>query len=165
MSPLAHTLDTFVRQIAINGKRIGETTISLYTAMMYNVPVAYVLGDNGAVQEAAELNPNIVGTVTKDGVGASVTAINPNAVLRKIPEDLARAVKIFKENKNSLMVKLPEHFDLDITYVKHTNAYRASFFPGATLSKDGFTLSFSVDTFAQILVILNYCVNSISAEY
>lgn len=53
LSPLSHTFSSRnFKKFTLNGKIVGETTFSIYTAAYFNVPVIYILGDSGAVTEA-----------------------------------------------------------------------------------------------------------------
>ena len=66
LSPLAHTFSSRnLGKFTLNGKIVGETTFSVYTAAYFDVPVIYVCGDYGAIIEAQSINPNIIGTITK----------------------------------------------------------------------------------------------------
>ena len=157
-SPLAHTLTRRrINKIKINGEIIGEVTISIYTSIMRGAPVFYVVGDRGAVEEAQNLNENIVGTITKEGFGASVRSFNPKFVNSKIQEDLKHAVQKFDENKEKFLIKLPEKFYVEVEYLDQTDAYRKSFYPGAKLL-DAKTICFETTDYNDVLTMFCFCI-------
>ena len=157
-NPLSHTLSSDkIQEIRINGKVVGEVTISMYTSMMYNVPVCYIVGDKGAVEEAKRLNNNIIGTITKDGLGSCVKSLNPKLVNELIKEDLKKAMDKFNENKECFMFSLPERFDVDVRYVDHQDAYRNSFYPGVKLKEYNCINMVSKD-FIDVLKMFVFCI-------
>jgi D-amino peptidase len=127
-SPLAHTITSRVVRLRINDQFASEFLLSLYSAALVGVPVAFVSGDEALCEEAKALNAAITTVAVKRGIGDSTVSLHPE-----------RAVRLIKESaKNALLgdfarstVVLPEAFSVELQFRKHQDAYRASFFPGA----------------------------------
>lgn len=157
-NPLSHTMDSDrIAKLTINDKIAGETTISIYTSALYNVPVAYVCGDAAAVAEAQSINENIVGTATKEGFGRSIMAKHPQTVLNEIDTDLKKAMKLYYKNPKLFEVKLPKYFKVSVEYVEHIDAYRRSFYPNVKLL-DAKTIYFETSDFRDFLRFNTYCI-------
>jgi D-amino peptidase len=62
---LGHTLNLQVHYVKINGKDVNETGIAAFYAGHYNVPIAFISGDDCAVNEAREQLGDVVGVVVK----------------------------------------------------------------------------------------------------
>ena len=70
-APLAHTYSSrTVEQYTLNGAPIGEFGMRAAMAgTLFDVPTAFCSGDDKAVAEAQSLVPDLVGVVTKVGLG------------------------------------------------------------------------------------------------
>lgn len=157
-NPLAHTLSSDkIQEIRINGEVVGETTISMYTSMMYDVPVCYVIGDKGAVEEAKSINKNVMGTVVKEGMGYCIKSLNPKFVRSLIREDLKKAMDKFDEDKECFKFSLPKKFDVDIKYIEHQDAYRNSFYPEVKL-KGYNCINMVTEDFTDVLKMFIFCI-------
>jgi len=157
INPLAHTLSSKnIFETKLNGRVIGETTISILTSNYFGVPMCYIAGDKGAVEEAQALNPNIIGTVTKYGEGSSTVSAHPLTIQNAIKKDLKQVIELFSKNKTACKVKLPKEFDFEITYKEHIKAYRCSFYPGAKLIRDN-CVAFHTKDFMELQRMLMFC--------
>lgn len=124
LSPLAHTFssDNF-GAFKLNGKIVGETTFSIYTAAYFGIPLIYVCGDYGAVSEAKNINQNIVGTITKKFNGKDKFMLSEREVLNRIKEDFVNAQDAFYKNRKKFEIKLPKNFVLSLQYNDKNQAY------------------------------------------
>ncbi len=126
-SPLSHTLDpTKVRNIKINDQDANEFLIHGYICHSLDVPVVAVTGDESLVLMVREFDPNISTLAVQKGFGRANISIHPELALERIEAIVQRGI----ENRNNCGIYKPEFFELEITYKKHTDAYRASFYPG-----------------------------------
>lgn len=124
LSPLAHTFSSRkLGKFTLNGKIVGETTFSVYTAAYFGVPVVYVCGDYGAVHEAQSINPNIIGTTTKKFNKPKSFMSSASEVLEKIKTDFAHAQNEFYKNKQKFKITLPKHFTLTLQYKDAEQAF------------------------------------------
>jgi len=155
LSPLAHTFssDAF-RAFKLNGKLVGETTIAIYTAAYFDVPLIYVCGDYGAVTEAQSINPNIVGTITKKFNGRDKFMLSEKEVLEKIKSDFTRAQNAFYKNKRKFDIKLPKEFVLTLQYRDKNQAeLHAEKVPGVKqIAKD--TLKYRTNDYLDLLTVM-----------
>lgn len=70
-APLAHTYSSrTVEYYHLNGQPVGEFGMRAYMAgILFDVPAAFLSGDDKAVIEAQALVPDLVGVATKQGTG------------------------------------------------------------------------------------------------
>ncbi len=99
-APLAHTYSSrTVEYYRLNGVPIGEFGMRAYLAgTLFNVPTAFCSGDDKAVAEAQALVPNLVGVVTKVGLGLeaarSLAPSRARALIRAGAADACRQVQV-----------------------------------------------------------------------
>lgn len=126
-NPLAHTIDTDILYIKINGQYASELLINAYTAAYEGVPVVFVSGDLGVCEEAKRLNDNIGVVATTEGFGGAVLSEHPQVIAQNIEKEVHQST-----GKKCKMCKLelPNAFKVEISYVNHIKAYKASFYPG-----------------------------------
>lgn len=95
-APLAHTYSSrTVEHYLLNGQPVGEFGMRAYLAgTLFNVPVAFLSGDDKAVAEAQALVPELVGVATKEGTGIeSAISLAPAEACRRIRKGAARAAR------------------------------------------------------------------------
>ena len=127
-NPLAHTLTTGVASIKLNGTPASEFLLHTYAAALSGVPAAFVSGDQGLCGDVAAFNPNIKTLAVSQGIGPSTVSMAPQLAQRLIRDGVAAALK---GDLGAVKVRLPEAFTLDVTFVGPTQAYKASWYPGA----------------------------------
>jgi len=127
-NPLAHTLSLDVSYIKLNGARMSEFVMHSYAAALVEVPVVFISGDRGICADARTFNRKIGTAAVSQGVGPSTISLAPGLAANRIREGVAAALA---GNLAACRVKLPKRFTLDVTYANPTEAYRASWYPGA----------------------------------
>ena len=127
-NPLAHTLTLDVSHIKLNGARMSEFVMHSYAAALVEVPVVFISGDKGICADARAFNRKIGTAAVSQGVGPSTISIAPGLAASRIREGVAAALA---GNPAACRVMLPKRFTLDVTYANPTDAYRASWYPGA----------------------------------
>ena len=126
-SPLAHTLNPkTVANIRINGQDANEFLIHAYVCHSLNVPVVAVTGDESLVHMVRDFDPHIATLAVQKGFGGATISIHPDLALERIEAIVSQGI----QNRSHCTFNKPENFELEMTYKKHTDAYRASFFPG-----------------------------------
>ncbi len=86
--PLAHTQSSqTIEYYKLNGQFIGEFHQRAYLAgTVYHVPAAFLSGDDKAVAEAQALVPELVGVITKWGLGwEAARSLAPRRARRRAP--------------------------------------------------------------------------------
>ncbi len=150
-NPLSHTLNpSTLNYIKLNGEYASEFLIFSYAAATMGVPVVFVSGDEGICKEAKKINKNIKTLAVKKGVGNSVISIHPKLAVEKIKKGVE---SILKEDIDKCKIKLPEHFKVKISYKKHIDAFKASFYPGMKQISST-SLVFETDSYFEVLRML-----------
>ena len=101
-APLAHTYSSqTVEQYKLNGQPVGEFGMRTYMAgTLFDVPVAFLSGDDKAVAEAQAMVPNLVGVATKVGTGLeSAVSLGPGKARKLIRKGAAQATKNVRKKK------------------------------------------------------------------
>lgn len=143
---LSHTMNLRNSRVILNGVLCSEFLLNAYTAGYYGVPVALVTGDRALCDFARQLIPAITAVPVNEGRGGSVTSIHPDEAVERIEAAAAQAV----QNAARCTVPLPEHFHMEIEFIKHQTAYSKSFYPNATLKDDKF-VCFDSDDWYEML--------------
>lgn len=155
-NPLAHTLNSKkVDRMRINGEVVSEFLIHTYIAAMHRVPVVFISGDQGICQEAKSLLSSIHTVETSRGIGASTISKHPKTTRVDILEMVESSLDEAHREQN--LVRLPGQFDVDLQYLHHQDAYRASFYPGATLTKSK-TINFKSSDYMHVITFLGFVI-------
>ena len=131
-NPLSHTMNQRPNRVSINGVYASEFLLNAYTAGYFDVPVALITGDANLCAFAKELIPQITAVPVNVGRGAGVTSLHPDEAVERIEA----AAKEALGKAELCKVPMPEHFHIEIDFVKHHLAYSKSFYPGAVLNED-----------------------------
>lgn len=145
-NPLSHTMNGRNNHVFLNGTLCSEFLINSYTAGYYGVPVALLTGDKALCDFAKTLIPAITTVPVNEGRGGSVTSLHPDEAVERIETAAKEAVA----KAAQCVVPMPEHFHMEIDFVKHHVAYSKSFYPGATLKDDKF-VCFDSDDWYEVL--------------
>lgn len=150
-NPLAHTLST-IAEIKINGKYVSEFVINTYAAALHGVPVCFISGDAGLMEEVKEYNESIVMLPVKEGIGGATISISPNLAIKQTKQLVEQALKV---DVLKYKVVLPESFEVEIIYKEHAKAYRNSFYPGAEFKAHN-TVLYKTNDFYDVLRLLQF---------
>ena len=151
-NPLAHTLDTDLFSIKINGEYASEFLINAYTAALVDVPVPFVSGDAGLCQHVKAINPHITTVATTIGVGQSVISMHPTEICARIRLGVESCLQ---GDLGKCKIKLPQQFTVELTYVNHTQAYKAAFYPGIQKISER-SLLFETNDYFEVLRMLSF---------
>lgn len=151
-SPLTHTMNLDVAYVKINGKMASEFMINAYTAAYVNVPVILVSGDEQLCEHVNEFNPNIKTVPLNKGVGKSVFCLHPKVSQERIREGVEESLK---SDMSKCKIKLPNHFDIEVSYRNHLKAYRSSFYPGMKQLSPT-SLTFSSGDYFDVLKMMSF---------
>ena len=146
-NPLAHTMSSRIGRLTINGLPASEFMINWLTAMYEKVPVAFISGDKEICSHAREVSPNIMHVAVKEGTAASTCNLHPDDACQLILQNVQQALSV---DLASYLVDPPENFEVTISYLHHQDAYKASFYPGATLA-DERDVSFTFSNYFDVL--------------
>lgn len=130
-NPLAHTISSQrIARILINGVISGEFHIYYYAALAKGVPTVMLSGDKRLTELVREIDPDIITVATVEGYGNSSISGHPQTALSELRTAAKEAVSRSAALKSSVGRKLPRTFDIQITYKRNVDAFKASHFPG-----------------------------------
>lgn len=153
-NPLAHTMNSGLDYVKLNGQYVNEFLIHSYIAAYLKVPVVFVSGDSGLCKDVKKVNKNIVTVSVKDGVGNSTINIHPELALNLIEKGVKDALN---GDLPKCKISLPKTFELEVRYRDHMTAYRLSNYPGAELIEPKI-IKFCHDDYMEVLRAMRFIV-------
>lgn len=128
---LSHTISyAKIQGIEVNGEPASEFLIYSYMAAHYGVPSVLLTGDKQLCEIGRKYHPGLKTVAVKEDIGGRTRGLSPALACRMIKE---AAQKALNQDLNAAKIRLPEYFNVELTYKDHTKAYAASFYPGAKL--------------------------------
>jgi D-amino peptidase len=153
-NPLAHTMTGKASYIKINEQYASEFLLHTYAAAMVKVPLVLITGDEGICADAVELIPGVVTVPVMKGVGNSTISIHPSLAVERIREGVNLALK---EDLSRLLIQIPKIFEVEILYRAHSEAYRASFYPGAE-QIDSHCIKYRATNYFDVVRLLSFVI-------
>ena len=98
------------------------------------------------------VNENIETVPVSEGFGNGSISIHPDLAVQRIRETVEKAVR---KDKKDCMFPLPEHFRVEIDFVKHHAATNASWYPGC-VQLDAKRVAFEADDYLDVLKFLHW---------
>lgn len=154
-NPLSHTMNLRNNRVWLNGQLCSEFLLNSYTAGYYGVPVAMVTGDEALCAYAKTLIPEITTVPVNLGRGNGATSLHPEEAAERIEAAAKEAVA----KASRCVVPMPEHFHMEIDFIKHPMAYSKSFYPGAQL-KDDKIVCFDSDDWFEMLRFCHFVLSN-----
>ncbi|OPJ59406.1 M55 family metallopeptidase [Clostridium chromiireducens] len=152
-NPLVHTMNvSSVLTIKINDEYASEFLLNAYAGALYKVPVVFVSGDSGLTKEVNKFNSNIVTLGVKDGIGGATINMNPKKAVIETEKLVKEALN---KDLDSMKVKSPEEFKVQIEYKDHKVAYKNSFYPGAEFIAPR-TVEFKTKEYYEVLRMIHF---------
>ncbi len=152
-NPLSHSMNpTDVRYIKINDKYASEFLIHAYAAATVGVPVIFLSGDRGLCDEVRDVNKNITTLAVKEGAGNSTINMS-NTLATQLTEQ--KVEEALKSDISLCKLRLPEDFQVEISYSEHSRAYKASFYPG-TEQISSTNVLFKAEDYFDVLRMLSF---------
>lgn len=128
-SPLAHSMALRLHALTLNGEPASELRLAAYSAAYVGVPLAFVSGDEETCREAEALCPGIATFAVKRGVGGATVSVDAERAVVGIRDGVAAALSGTLPG----VIALPERFAVEVVFRDGPAAYRASFYPRASL--------------------------------
>ncbi len=155
-NPLAHNAVRHIETLKINGEIAGEFALNAYTSGYFDIPIAFISGDKGICDMAAELIPGIVTVPVQEGFGGATVSVSPQKAVEMILEGSKKAVKDgYYKNCN---VKMPQSFEIGVSYESRVEAYRNSFYPGV-IQVAPKKIRFKSTNYLDVLRFIHFCIN------
>jgi len=127
-NPLAHTMNLRVSELRLNGVPASEFHLHATAASYYKVPAVFISGDKGICEDARRLNPNMVTVPVLEGIGRSTISVAPAVARANIKAGVAKALGL---ERKTCLLPIPSETVLEVVFNNPTDAYRASWYPGA----------------------------------
>ncbi|MDR1776034.1 MAG: M55 family metallopeptidase [Actinomycetes bacterium] len=156
-NPLAHTMTSErARGARLNGRPLSEFYLhALAAEAIYGVPSVFVSGDAALCEEASGQVAGIVTVPVKHALGAATVSIAPELARERIRAGVADGLQRVLDDRASCHPAIPESFELCITRCEHASARQLSYYPGAELLDDGYTVRFVTgDAFEMVRAML-----------
>lgn len=129
-NPLAHTTTLRISRLLLNGQVASEFTVNALCAGRYGVPSAFLSGDAEICADARALVPGIATVETLQGFGRAALSLSPARSRAAIREGVEAA--LCRRDLPRAVPPLNGPFEVVIEFVNPTDAWRASWYPGAT---------------------------------
>lgn len=152
-NPLAHTMNPEkVHRLRINGKYASELLLHVWAAATLDVPTKLVTGDGVTCQTAESWFSRTVTVPVSRGAGDSTICIHPDEAVERIQAAAEEAA-----SRLVPVPRLPVEFGVEIRFVKHTDAHKASHYPGCSLL-DHQTIRFESEDWMEVMRMLLFTV-------
>lgn len=151
-NPLAHTMDTKAYKVMLNGDICPEALINSLTASYFGVPVLVLTGDRGLCDWMSARCPATEVVAVNEGTGSGVMSVHPDRATDMIREAVQRALQ---KDTTKALFPLPDKFHMEICYIKHQEAFSASFYPSAT-QIDEKTVAFDATDWMDVLRFIHF---------
>jgi D-amino peptidase len=145
-NPLSHTSENYIRKFSINDELVSEFSINRLTAAFCHVPVIFVSGDQGLIDDVHQTDAAIGTFATLQGRGGSTTSVHPEVATDGIYAGVKAAILA----KKGQVAQIPATLDVKIEYQEQNRARQASLFPGARLL-DPYTVGFVTNQYFEFL--------------
>lgn len=143
---LAHTSSGNVIDLSINNISLPEAGYNALIAGLFDVPIAFLAGDNWICQQAEDLFGAITTVETKIGIGTAELGLHPEAVRDLIRSEVTEAVKDLQRFK-------PYKLNAPYTMVLKVKKER-ELFAGAKRSGEG-EFIFTSSDFLEVMDAFN----------
>ncbi len=151
-NPLAHTMNTSISLVTINGEMASELMINAMTAAYAGVPFFAVSGDSGLCAWIASKCPSVAAIPVNWGIGNAARSIHPDEAVREIREKVR---EVLKQPGSGCLYPLPGAFRVEVSFREHSLAMRGSFYPGMRRI-DPRTLRFEADDYFEVLRMMHF---------
>lgn len=152
-NPLSHTMNGRNFSVKVNGEVMPELMMNSLTAAMFGVPVLLVTGDEQLCKWFKSKVPDALAVPVSHAIGKGSVALMPEEACRRIRAAAEQAAKL---DASKCMFPMPEHFVVEVTYIKHFDARGASWYPGVERVDDR-TVKFESDKWMDVITFFHYC--------
>ncbi|EKD45634.1 MAG: hypothetical protein ACD_69C00201G0004, partial [uncultured bacterium] len=113
---LGHTLNSLVHYIKVNDQFVNETGIAALYAGHYDVPIAFVSGDDCAISEARKQLNDVVGVVVKQSFARDCTISLPLEQAQYLLERGAADAVMKLQQQQFTVFKIPGPIKMEIAF-------------------------------------------------
>jgi D-amino peptidase len=128
-NPLAHTLTTRINRPFLNGEIASEFTLNAVCAARYGVPSTFLAGDIEICADARAMLLGLVTVETLKEAGYGSDSLSRQRAWALIRDGVERSLST---DPAALIPEIRETYEVVIEFNNPSNAYRASWYPGAS---------------------------------
>jgi len=151
-NPMSHTLTGRLAYIKLNGSLASEFMLFSYACALEGVPTVFLSGDKMLCDDSKDLHPGLITCAVKEGIGELTVNYSPEDTVKNITNLSENALK---QDLKKALVKLPEHFSVEICYKEHSRAEKASWYPGVKRESAN-VITFESNDYFEILRTINW---------
>jgi len=145
---LEHTMTGNVMDISINGVSLPEAGVNALIAGHFNVPVAFVAGDQAICDQCLDLFGDVGRVAVKQGIGGAALNLHPEVSREKIRSGVTDAL----ENLNRYRpYKLRSPYTMVLILKEETTVYPGQYYPGAERTGD-WELTYRSDDIMEVIL-------------
>ncbi|MFT4149127.1 MAG: M55 family metallopeptidase [Paracoccaceae bacterium] len=126
-NPLAHTTTLRISRLLLNGQVASEFTVNALCAARYGVASVFLSGDAEICADARAQVPGIATVETLQGFGRAALSLSP----ARAREAIRSGVETALTQGAGTAPPLAGPFEVVIEFTNPTDAFRASWYPGA----------------------------------
>lgn len=126
-NPLAHTTTLRISRLMLNGEVASEFTVNALAAARYGVRSTFLSGDADICADARAFVPGISTFATLEGFGRAALSVAPARARVAIREGVEAALR----NRVGEVPELSGPYEIVLEFLNPTDAFRASWYPGA----------------------------------
>ncbi|MHC4090261.1 MAG: M55 family metallopeptidase [Planctomycetota bacterium] len=131
---LDHTMSSVsIHDLKVNGVSLPEAGWNGLIAGYYDVPVAFLSGDKAAGEQAQSIFGDIETVAVKEGIGEACLNLHPLKSRELIEAGVTKALRRLHDFKP---LKYEPPLTVEIQFKNEREAYRGSWYPGATRTGD-----------------------------
>lgn len=153
-APLKHTYSSRIYDLSVNSVSLPEAGWNALIAGYLNVPLLFCSGDKALCEQVKLLMPWTVTVSVKEGIGTACISLHPDEAHRRIQEGVLNAVDA---RKNCKPYHLPSPYTMTIKFIDESLAWKAQWYPGASLL-DERTVVFKNEDFFELMRCFNFIV-------
>ena len=147
-----HTMSGNVMNVEVNGVSLPEAGINALIAGHYDVPIAFVAGDQAICDQVEGLFGEVETVAVKEGIGNATLSVHPEVGREKIRAGVERALS----NLNGYRpYKLNAPYTLVLTMKTEAVVYNGSFYPGAERTGD-WELTYRSDNIMDVIAAFGW---------
>ena len=153
-NPMSHTKTRNHVYFKINGRLTSEFLLYSYTAAMEGVPTVFLSGDKMLCDDYKDLHPLLITCPVKEGLGSMTKNYSTEDTIKNIR---MLSQKALEQDLKAALIKLPASFEAEIYFKEHSQAERASYYPGVSKISDNI-VTFASDSYFEILRTTNWII-------
>jgi D-amino peptidase len=128
-----HTMSGNVMNVEVNGVSLPEAGINALIAGHYDVPIAFVAGDQAICDQATGIFGDVETVAVKEGIGNATLSVHPEVGREMIRAGVERALRNLSQYRP---YKLDAPYTLVLTMKTEAVVYNGAFYPGAERTGD-----------------------------